>query len=83
LDSSDFMQNNLEAVVCLIRNGKQGELVVNGKEYNQTMPALDISDLEIAEIATYIYNSWSHRQGLLDVKLVSEILTSCDSLREK
>ena len=80
LDSSDFMQNNLEEVVCLIRNGKDGELLVNGKKYNQAMPALGISDLEIAEIATYIYNSWNNRQGLMDVKLVSKILTSCDSL---
>ena len=83
LDTSDFMQRHLEDVVCLIKNGKQGSLVVNGKEYNQAMPALGISDLEIAEIATYIYNSWSHQEGLLDVKFVSEILTSCDSLTLK
>lgn len=83
LDTSDFMHHHLEDVVCLIRNGKQGSLVVNGREYNQAMPALGISDLEIAEIATYIYNTWSHQEGLLDVKFVSEVLTSCDSLAMK
>ena len=73
------MQKHLEDVVCLIRNGKEGELVVNGKSYNQKMPALAISDLEIAEITTYIYNTWSHQRGLVDVKVVSKILELCDS----
>lgn len=83
LDTSDYMQNNFENVVCLIRNGKEGELIVNGKGYNHTMPAIPITDLEIAEITTYIYNSWSHQRGLIDVKSVSGILKSCDSLSSK
>jgi len=83
LDTSDYMQQNLEDVICLLRNGKKGELIVNGKKYNQVMPALALSDLELAEIATYIYNTWTHESGLLEVKLVSEILTSCDSVTSK
>ena len=83
LDTSDFMQKNLEDVVCLIKNGKEGILVVNGKSFNGKMPALTISDLEIAQITTYIYNTWSHQRGLLDVKLVSDILNSCDTLSSK
>ncbi len=70
MDTSDYMQNHLEEVVCLMRNGKSGELVVNGKNFNQAdarVPTL--SDLEIAEIATYIYNSWSHNKGIVDVKI--------------
>lgn len=80
LDTSDYMQKHLEDVVCLIRSGKEGIVIVNGKSYNQKMPGLAVSDLEIAEITTYIYNTWSHRRGLVDVKLVSEILKSCDTL---
>ncbi len=80
LDTSDYMQNNFEDVVCLIRNGKEGVLVVNGKSFNGKMPESSLSDLEIAEITTYIYNTWSHQRGLVDVKSVSEILSSCDSL---
>ena len=80
LDTSDYMQNHLEEVLCLMRNGKSGELLVNGKSFNQPMPGVQtLSDLEIAEIATYIYNSWSHSKGIVDVKLASQILSSCDS----
>ena len=81
LDTSDYMENHLKEVVCLMRNGKSGELLVNGKNFNQAMPGVQtLSDLEIAEIATYIYNSWSHSKGIIDVKSVSQILSSCDSL---
>jgi hypothetical protein len=83
LDTSDYMQQHLEDVVCLIKNGKEGVLVVNGKSFNGKMPASTVSDLEIAQITTYIYNTWSHQRGLIEVKFVSEILSSCDSLTQK
>jgi hypothetical protein len=36
-----------------------------------------LTDLEIAEIATYIYNTWDHKRGMVEVKEVSKILESC------
>lgn len=84
LDTSDYMENNMEGTLCLIRNGMDGELVVNGETYNQSMPSFKtLSDLEIAEIATYIYNSWSHQQGIVEVKFASKILLTCDSAMKK
>jgi|SRR5688572_14926190 len=81
LDSSDYMEKKFEAVLCMMRHGKSGELIVNGESYNQSMPGVPtLSDLEIAEIATYIYNSWSHNKGIVDVKVASKILSVCDSL---
>jgi mono/diheme cytochrome c family protein len=84
LDTSDYMQNHLEDVVCLIKNGKSGELLVNGKNYNQAMPGVSsLTDLEIAEITTFIYNSWSHEAGIQDVNKVSKILATCDSIKSR
>jgi mono/diheme cytochrome c family protein len=78
LDSSDYMEKNFKEVICLIRNGKKGELFVNGKKFNQPMPGIPtLTDLEIAEIATYIYNTWSHQKGMVEVKEVSELLKAC------
>ncbi|HEY5918464.1 MAG TPA: cytochrome c, partial [Chryseolinea sp.] len=68
-------------VICLMRNGKSGELIVNGKSFNKEMPPMPLlSDLEIAEIATYVYNSWGHDEGLVEVADVSSVLAKCDSL---
>jgi len=78
LHQSDFMKKNFEEVICLMKNGKSGELIVNGKVFNQPMPGIPmLTELEIAEIATFIYNSWEHERGLVQVKEVSGILAGC------
>lgn len=78
LRDSDYLLNHRDDVICLIRFGKQGEIVVNGRMYNMQMPPQpNLSDLEVAEIATYIYNSWGNEGGLFDVKDVSPVLDSC------
>lgn len=79
LNTSDYLEHNFEEVICLIKNGKKGVLLVNGKSYNQAMPAIpSLTDLEVAEIATYIYNTWKNEKGLVEVQEVSKILSLCD-----
>jgi len=78
LNPSDYMQKNVSDVLCSMRSGITGEVIVNGISYNQMMPALDhLTDLEVAEIATYIYNSWSNKKGLISVNDVIENLENC------
>jgi cytochrome c551 len=78
LNKSDFMDNNLEQVLCLMKNGLQGEVIVNGNSYNQAMPGVpSLTDLEVAEIATYIYNSWEHKRGIVSVQEATAALAEC------
>jgi hypothetical protein len=37
-----------------------------------------LSDLDIAMISTYIYNTWGNEKGLIDVTEASRILRSCE-----
>jgi len=79
LNQSDYMEKNLERVLCLMKNGMEGELVVNGISFNQAMPGVPtLSDLEIAEIATYIYNSWEHQRGIIEVSNARQVLNNCN-----
>ncbi|WP_040497600.1 c-type cytochrome [Fulvivirga imtechensis] len=79
LKNSDYLNDNVEGVVCVIKNGLSGEIVVNGVTYNQPMPALpQLTSLEIAEIATYLYNSWGRSEGVINVKEVEEMLEKCE-----
>lgn len=74
---SDFLKDK-NTVICLIRYGQQGPIVVNGKPYNRPMPPQpQLSDLEVAELATYIYNEWGNETKLTDVKTVKPILEKC------
>ena len=78
------MDNHFEEVICLMKNGKEGELMVNGKSYNKQMKGIStLSDLEIAEIATYIYNTWENQHGIVEVQDASRILSQCDSITVK
>ncbi len=80
LNKSDYMENNFAQVLCLMKHGIKGELTVNGKSYVQPMPGVQsLTDLEIAEIATYIYNSWEHNRGIVEVTEASQVLRNCNA----
>jgi mono/diheme cytochrome c family protein len=80
VDQSDFMDKDFEQVICIIKYGKQGSLLINDIEYNMTMKGNPgLTDLEVAEIATYIYNTWSHNKGLIDVREVTALLSTCNN----
>lgn len=75
--NSDFLANK-NAVICLIRYGQQGPIVVNGKPYNRPMPGQPhLSDLEVAELVTYIYKEWGNETKLTGVNEVTPILNQC------
>jgi cytochrome c551 len=75
---SDFLKKNKELVLCSMRNGLKDTIVVNGKTYRQPMPAnTQLQALDVAEIATYIYNEWGNEKVITDVKSVQKTLEGC------
>jgi mono/diheme cytochrome c family protein len=78
LSTSDYMQNNLDEVLCQMKYGKKGEITVNGITYNMEMKGvISLTELELAEIATYIYNSWDHQTGIIETDRVEKALAKC------
>jgi nitrite reductase (NO-forming) len=60
LAKSDFLNKDKIRAIKVVTGGLQGKVVVNGQEYNGVMPAWSLSDEEIANVMTYIYNSWGN-----------------------
>ncbi|MCU0420052.1 MAG: cytochrome c [Cyclobacteriaceae bacterium] len=78
LAQSDYMQQNFDQVICLMRYGIQGPLTVNGITYNQAMPGVpQLTELELAELATYIYNTGEHARGRVTLEEVARSLKAC------
>lgn len=78
LAQSDYMNDNFEEVICLMKYGRAGEIVVNGKSYNKEMPGIpSLTELEIAEIATYIYGKWGNSQRVVETQEIEKILKKC------
>ena len=75
---ADYVMEDIERTVCIIKNGQQGEITVNGVKYSLPMPHnLHLSDLEIAEITTYVYNKFNDTTMIVDQKEVTRILENC------
>ena len=80
LASSDYLKDSLDKVPCIIKKGLNGKVLVNGVEYNQPMPPNpNLTPLEIAEIVTYVANSWGNESGMVEVTAVSAALKDCTS----
>jgi len=59
LAKSDFLTDK-EKTIGQVLKGFSGELVVNGKKFNNTMPAQQLTDDEIASVLTYVYTSFGN-----------------------
>jgi nitrite reductase (NO-forming) len=60
LAKSDYLSGSTAPAIKAVTGGLQGKLVVNGSEYNGVMPSWSLNDEEVANVLTYIYNSWGN-----------------------
>jgi nitrite reductase (NO-forming) len=64
LAKSDYLAADLHRAVGIALHGLTGKVVVNGSEFNSVMPAMSqLNDDEIANILTYVANSWGNPGG--------------------
>ena len=60
LAGSDFLNADKNRAIKIIIYGKQGEVVVNGVKYSNSMPPFPLSDQDIANVLTFVYNSFGN-----------------------
>lgn len=60
LAKSDYLNADVNRTIDIILRGKTGEITVNGEKYNSVMTAQTLSDDEVANVLTYVYNSWGN-----------------------
>lgn len=77
LSGSDHLQNFQKDIPCLLLHGSKDSIMVNGVLYPPQMPAHKISNLELAEVITFINNSWGNELGFVGVKDVDALLNNC------
>lgn len=64
--NADFIKNNPAAIDSIIKFGQKGPIIVNGIEYNMSMPAnKHLSDFEIKQISSYILIKFNKLDSLL------------------
>jgi len=60
LKGSDYLKDKKKVIQAML-NGLQGEITVNGKKYNSVMPASGLNNKEIADVITYVNNTWGNK----------------------
>ncbi|MEO6001939.1 MAG: copper-containing nitrite reductase [Opitutus sp.] len=72
LAASDFLNADKDRAVRIVMKGLSGPITVNGKSYNNIMPPqAQLNETEIADVVTYVLNSWGNKGGTVspdDVK---------------
>jgi nitrite reductase (NO-forming) len=64
LAKSDYLAADLTRAMRVVLHGLTGKLTVNGHEYNSVMPPMNqLNDDEVANILTYVLNSWDNPGG--------------------
>lgn len=60
LKGSDWLTEKRKETIHAVKYGISGPIEVNGKEYDNLMPSLGLTDEEVADVMNYINNSWGN-----------------------
>jgi mono/diheme cytochrome c family protein len=77
LTDSVYFRNNKTKLACSIRFGLKDPIIVGGKGFVSVMPRQDISPIELAEVITYVQNSFGNKLGLTTVDHVRADIANC------
>ena len=73
LAGSDYLLADAKKSIGALVNGLSGEIVVNGVKYNGVMPAVSLSDEQVANVMTYVLNTWNNNGGEITPSDVAEV----------
>lgn len=72
LAKSDYLNKDVKRAIGTVLYGLTGEITVNGNKYNSVMTKQTLTDVEIADVLTYVYNSWGNNKTNVTVNQVKE-----------
>ncbi len=72
LAQSDYL-NDIDASISAIVHGLTGEIVVNGESYNGVMPRQNLNDEEVANVMSFVLNSFGNGGGVVTPEDVARV----------
>ncbi|SHJ10795.1 copper-containing nitrite reductase [Pseudozobellia thermophila] len=73
LAQSDYLNADVDRAIDIVLHGKTGEITVNGQKYNSIMTSQTLSDDEVANVLTYVYNSWGNSKKEITPAMVQKV----------
>jgi nitrite reductase (NO-forming) len=77
LAQSDYLLADKHRAIAIVVNGKTGPITVSGQKYDSVMPPMSqLNDDEVANILTYVLNSWGNAGGRVTTAEVAAVRKS-------
>ena len=70
LANADYLNADVKRAIDVVLKGMTGEITVNGKKYNSVMTSQALTDEEVANVLTYVYNSWGNSKKTVTPAMV-------------
>ena len=79
LANSDYLMADTRRAIEVVLNGLTGPVTVNGSDFNSVMPPMSqLNDDEIANILTFVLNSWGNEDGEISSDDVAAVRASTE-----
>ncbi|MEB5504852.1 cytochrome c, partial [Burkholderia pseudomallei] len=83
LAGSDFLAANPKRAIGILLHGLNGKVTVNGHDYDSAMPPMaQLTDDEVANVLTYVLNSWNNPGGRISTDEVSKARAKAPAVAE-
>ena len=73
LAKSDYLMADAKRAIGVVITGLQGEIEVNHVKYNQVMTPQNLNDEQIANVLTFVMNSWGNEHEAITPDMVIEV----------
>ena len=74
LAKSDYLNADKARAIGIVLNGLTGPVTVNGAKFDSVMPPMSqLNDDEVANIVTYVINSWGNKGGTVTAAEVAKV----------
>ncbi|MDB5030878.1 c-type cytochrome [Mucilaginibacter sp.] len=77
LTDSVYLKVHKDSLSCFIKYGLKGKITLANKTFEGEMPANDFAPIEIAEVLTYVTNSFGNKMGTITSQHVGDDLQKC------
>jgi mono/diheme cytochrome c family protein len=75
LANSNWLSEKRMESIKSIKYGLKGEIVVNGKTYNNNMTSMGLTDREVADVMNYVMNSFGNEDRDISQVTLDEVLS--------
>lgn len=72
LAKSDFLNADHNRAINILLHGRSGPITVNGKNFDSVMPAIALNSEQVANVLTYVINSFGNNGGQITPEQVDK-----------